>query len=431
MSLSTLSEPDCSGMCSDGITFGVSAIAAITSSVNSAGCGRGEPHPLQPLDLAAGAQQLGERLPVAELDAVGVDVLAEQGDLGDALGDQRLDLGEDLAGPAVLLLAAQRRDDAERAGVVAARPRSTPTRRTPTRAWSAASRGTPRATRGSRPAPPRRPAPARAAPAASRCCGCRRRRRPTGARRVISPRSFCARQPPTAICMPGLRGLHRRQVAEVAVELVVGVLPHRAGVEHDDVGLLVRRARRRTPRPPAARSAARSRGRSSGSRRCGPRRCARGRGKGCVMTGPGYGAAPGPHRIPREGSAGLGVRAPASRRGRRRPGGAAAGLARRATSSRRSSRPAPSCSGLLRRRLLGGALGARFGAAARRAPSSPPSGRRRPGQRRLRATRRLLRTGTVARREPARRCRRHGSRRRDGAAARRCARPCPGRPDSR
>ncbi len=25
-----------------------------------------------------------------------------------------------------------------------------------------------------------------------------------GARRVISPRSFCARQPPTAICMPGL-----------------------------------------------------------------------------------------------------------------------------------------------------------------------------------------------------------------------------------
>ncbi len=24
-----------------------------------------------------------------------------------------------------------------------------------------------------------------------------------GARRVISPRSFCARQPPTAICMPG------------------------------------------------------------------------------------------------------------------------------------------------------------------------------------------------------------------------------------
>ena len=39
MSRSTLSEPDCSGMCSDGITLGVSAIASMTSSVNSAGCG--------------------------------------------------------------------------------------------------------------------------------------------------------------------------------------------------------------------------------------------------------------------------------------------------------------------------------------------------------------------------------------------------------
>ena len=28
-----------------------------------------------------------------------------------------------------------------------------------------------------------------------------------GARRVISPRSFCARQPPTAICMPGCASL--------------------------------------------------------------------------------------------------------------------------------------------------------------------------------------------------------------------------------
>ena len=79
MSLSTLSEPDCSGMCSCGITFGVSAIASMTSSVNSAGCGRGEAHPLEPLDLAARAQQLRERLPVAELHAVRVDVLARAG----------------------------------------------------------------------------------------------------------------------------------------------------------------------------------------------------------------------------------------------------------------------------------------------------------------------------------------------------------------
>ena len=32
-----------------------------------------------------------------------------------------------------------------------------------------------------------------------------------GARRAISPRSFCARQPPTAICMPGLRSLAGRR----------------------------------------------------------------------------------------------------------------------------------------------------------------------------------------------------------------------------
>ena len=36
---STASEPDCSGMCRLWQTFGVSAIAAITSSVKSFGCG--------------------------------------------------------------------------------------------------------------------------------------------------------------------------------------------------------------------------------------------------------------------------------------------------------------------------------------------------------------------------------------------------------
>ncbi len=35
----TVSEPDCSGMWSCGITLGVSAMAAITSSVKSRGCG--------------------------------------------------------------------------------------------------------------------------------------------------------------------------------------------------------------------------------------------------------------------------------------------------------------------------------------------------------------------------------------------------------
>ena len=50
-------------------------------------------------------------------------------------------------------------------------------------------------------------------------------------------RSFWARQPPTAICMFGIGLLTRRQVAEVAVQLVVGVLADRARVEHHDVGV--------------------------------------------------------------------------------------------------------------------------------------------------------------------------------------------------
>ena len=39
MAFKIASEPDCSGMCKEGITFGVSAIAVITSSVKSFGCG--------------------------------------------------------------------------------------------------------------------------------------------------------------------------------------------------------------------------------------------------------------------------------------------------------------------------------------------------------------------------------------------------------
>ena len=92
----------------------------MTSSVKSRGCGEVNRTRSRPSIVSAGAQQLAERLAVADVGAVRVHVLAEQGDLGDALGDQRLDLGEDVARAAVLLLAAQRRDDAERAGVVAA-----------------------------------------------------------------------------------------------------------------------------------------------------------------------------------------------------------------------------------------------------------------------------------------------------------------------
>ncbi len=56
-----------------------------------------------------------------------------------------------------------------------------------------------------------------------------------GARLTMVSRSFWARQPPTAICRSGFAVFAGPELAEVAVELVVGVLAHRAGVEDDDV----------------------------------------------------------------------------------------------------------------------------------------------------------------------------------------------------
>ncbi len=81
---------------------------------------RGEPDPLQAVDRPAGAQQGRERPRVAQRPAIGVHVLAEQSDLQNAFGDQRLDLGENVPGATVGLRAAQARHDAEGAGVVAA-----------------------------------------------------------------------------------------------------------------------------------------------------------------------------------------------------------------------------------------------------------------------------------------------------------------------
>ncbi len=172
---------------------------------------RGEPDPLQPVDVAAGPQQLRERAAVAELDAVGVDVLPEQRHLQHAVGGQRLHLGEHVAGAAVLLGAAQRRARCRTCRCCCSPPRSTPSRRRPTRGAPAAWTGTPPATRRS---PPGRPAlcRARSSSTGSACTLCVPNTTSThGARRTISARSFCARQPPTAICMPGRAALTGRR----------------------------------------------------------------------------------------------------------------------------------------------------------------------------------------------------------------------------
>ena len=69
-------------------------------------------------------------------------------------------------------------------------------------------------------------------------CGCRRRRRRAAPARAIELAVLLGQAAADAICRSGPRGLQRLEVAEVAVELVVGVLPDAARVQDDDVGVV-------------------------------------------------------------------------------------------------------------------------------------------------------------------------------------------------
>ena len=192
------------------------------------------------VDRVDGAQQVGELgpvLPGAEVAAVGVHVLAEQRDLGDAVGGERLDLVHDVAHAAADLAPAHRRHDAERAGVVAA-----DLDRHPGRVIRVAARGQRRRVRlvlledlDDRAL---RAARARAARARARGCGCRtRRRRAAPASANVVP-VLLREATADRDLEVGPRVLQRLQVPEVAVELVVGVLADAARVQHDDVGRL-------------------------------------------------------------------------------------------------------------------------------------------------------------------------------------------------
>ena len=64
---STRSDPDCSGMCSCGHTFGVSAIAAITSEVKSRGCGEVKRTRSRPSTSPQARSSFAKALAVAEL----------------------------------------------------------------------------------------------------------------------------------------------------------------------------------------------------------------------------------------------------------------------------------------------------------------------------------------------------------------------------
>jgi hypothetical protein len=201
-------------MCSCGQTFGVSA-----------------------LDVAAGPQQLRERAAVAELDAVGVDVLPEQRHLQDAVGGERLHLGEHVTGPAVLLLTAQGRDNAERAGVVAAHRD-----RHPARVGGLAARGQRGGEHLERLGDLHLGRGVVAGPLQQHGQRVHVVRAEDDVHPGRLPHDRLAvllrEASPDRDLHTGPRGLDRPQVTEIAVEPVVGVLPDRAGVEHDDVGVL-------------------------------------------------------------------------------------------------------------------------------------------------------------------------------------------------
>ncbi len=79
--------------------------------------------PPDPSHRVDGAEQVGEAgpvLPGTEIAPVGVDVLAEEGDLAHAVAGQLLDLPHDVAHAPAHLAATHQRNDAEGARVVAA-----------------------------------------------------------------------------------------------------------------------------------------------------------------------------------------------------------------------------------------------------------------------------------------------------------------------
>ncbi len=212
----------------------------------------GEAHAPNALDLADRPQQVREQRTHAarsarpprrqrEVTAVGVHVLAEQRDLGDAGGGEPLDLGDEGVERAADLRPPHGRHDAERAGVVAS-----DLDRDPRAVALLALRGQDRRKRGGvigcgslehlddRPLPTGELDEVRGAMHVVR------------AEDDIHPR--CLRPNDLTVVLGqaaadddlhvGAPVLDRLQHAQVAVELVVGVLSNAAGVQDDDVRML-------------------------------------------------------------------------------------------------------------------------------------------------------------------------------------------------
>ena len=220
-----------------------------------------------------------------EVPAVGVHVLAEQGDLDHAVVDEALDLGHELAERAADLTAAHGRDDAERAAVVAPDLDGDPGRvidlasdRQRRREGLGPRRGRSPPDLGHRD----RPLADWRSRSTARCTLWVPKTTSTCRRPLLDEVSVLLGQAAgrRRSRRPGRRVLERLEVAQGAVELVVGVLADAAGVEHDHVGVVDRRGRLACRRPRAGRRCARSRARSSGTRRCG---------SGTLVTSAAYG----------------------------------------------------------------------------------------------------------------------------------------------
>ena len=196
-----------------------------------------EAHPLESVDLTAGAQQIGEGTAVTEFDAVGIDVLPQQGDLDDAVGHESLHLREDVAGAAILLLAAQGGHDAKGAAVIAPDTDGHPggVRRLAARGQGGGEDLETlqdldlRLLGDARPLQEHRQG--------TEVVGAEDRIDPGGAADHLT--AVLLREAATHGDLHArVSGLDRCEMSEVAVEPVIGVLPHRTGVEDDQISLI-------------------------------------------------------------------------------------------------------------------------------------------------------------------------------------------------
>ena len=251
IALRTRAEPDCSGRCTCSHTESHSAIAAITGSRKSFGCGlvnrmRSIPSTASHARSSSpnSVSMSGSRSRPHELTFWPSSVNS----LTPCAASSR-HLGDDLAGPAALLAAAHGRDDAVRALRVAAHRDLHPRLERPL-AVHRQLRGEVAVVEAEPPA--RDPVAARAEPLAEM------RDRPRPERDVdrrVELEDALALSLRVAAAdgdhAVGVLALARGRLAEVRGELRVGLLADRAGVEDDDVGLVRRSAPRRARAPRA------------------------------------------------------------------------------------------------------------------------------------------------------------------------------------